>query len=85
MTKKRDYNPHYDPPRVRDMPFKELPRFNKLASAFYPDQTTPEVWREMQSILRKEGWGKPGKPLLDPAIRGSVSPLGGTAVQPRKR
>jgi hypothetical protein len=60
--------------------WSNLPRFSKLASIMFPDQTPPERRREMDQILRGEGKQQRGPGLLSHEARKHVSQLGGVAV-----
>lgn len=72
-----------NPFKTKSIPVAQRTRDEKLAAAFYFQHASPEDRREVETILRKEGWKGAGKKLLGTYERGSVSPLGGTLNYPK--
>ncbi len=71
-----------DPWKTKPRSFKQMNRFERLSAAMYPDQSPHG--KEAEAELRSEGW-KTGQRLLSNHERGSCSPLGGSAVQPKRK
>jgi len=69
----------------KSIPVAKRSRQEALATAFYPQHASPEDRREVEAILRSEGWKGSGKGLLPDTTRGATSPLGGAMSVPKGR
>ena len=71
--------------KTMKIPFSKLTRDEKLATAFYPANASPEDRKACRETLRREGWKGEGKALLKDHERGGVSPLDGRMKPAQRR
>ena len=69
--------------KTKSVPITKRSREEVLATAFYPEHSSREDWKSIETVLRKEGWRTGGNGLLKHTERGYVSPLGNQMQWPK--
>ena len=67
------------------MKWDKRDRFSKLANVLYPHMADKGTRTEMEQLARNEGKKLSDPKLLKDHQRGCMSPLGGVAVQQRRK